>query len=64
MSNTEKHFYSSSLTGVERSLYRVGYTTAIQAGETPDEAHRQGLKQIAKLHKLRALSAKGQIFKH
>lgn len=47
-----------------QALYRAGYAFIINNGGTPDEAHAHGLKQIAKIAKLRALAAQGQIIKH
>ena len=61
MSNLEKHFYSSSLTGAEKALYAAGYSFILNNGGSADEAHAHGLKQIAKIGKLRKLAANGQI---
>ena len=56
--------YANTLTGTAKVLYRAGYNAAIHFGETPEAAHREGLKQIAKIAKLRKLADRGQIIKH
>ncbi len=64
--NLEKinqHFYEGNLTKTEKTLYQAGYTAAIHFGETSEEAHKAGLKQIAKIFKLRNLAKSGQIIK-
>ncbi len=47
-----------------RALYQVGYAFIINNGGTPEEAHQGGLKQVAKISKLRELADRGQIIKH
>jgi len=53
-----------SLAPVLKVLYRTRYKFTIQIGGTPEEAHAAGLKEIAKIAKLRKLAQEGQIIKH
>lgn len=59
-----ENFNLQSLTGAQKVLYRAGYNAAIHFGETPEAAHREGLKQAAKIAKLNKLAKSGQIIKH
>jgi hypothetical protein len=56
--------YANKLTGAAKTLYRAGYNAAIHFGETPQAAHQAGLKQAAKIGKLRKLAQSGSIIKH
>ena len=48
--------YANKLTGTAKILYKAGYNAAIHFGETPEAAHQEGLKQAAKIGKLRKLA--------
>ncbi len=59
-----ENFNIQSLTSIQKVLYRAGYNAAIHFGETAEDAHKAGMKQVAKITKLRKLTQEGQIIKH